>query len=337
VSAPTPHVLVDPALLDANIARMRTELAPLALRPHAKTHKSLEIARRQLAAGAIGLTVATVSEAEVFAEVCDDLFIAYPVYVDADRARRLAALTSRVRLTVGVSGVESIPAGIPDLHVLVEVDPGMGRSGAHPADAGRIAKACAAVGLVVDGVFAFPGHSYSPTGRAGAAADEARALRTAVASMAADGFTARVVSGGSTPSAEFADASVLTEYRPGVYVFGDAQQWELGTFDPTDIALTVTSTVVARFEDRLICDAGSKVMGADRPAYASGHGRVLDHPDARITALSEHHATITGLDVPVGTRLRLVPNHVCNVVNLVDELQVVGSQAWPVDARGCNT
>lgn len=331
----TPHLLVDPDRLEANLARTHTALAGLAVRPHAKTHKSLEVARRQLAAGAVGLTVATVSEAEVFARVCDDLFVAYPVFFDAGRSARVRALTERVRLTVGISGTDALP-DVPGLHVLVEVDPGMGRSGAPAADAGRIAAAARAAGLVVDGVFAFPGHSYSPHGRARAAADEARELTRAVESLAAQGITARVVSGGSTPSVEFADRDLLTEYRPGVYVFGDAQQVELGTVGFDDVALSVVATVVARFEGRVVADAGSKVLGADRPAYASGFGRLLDHPDARITALSEHHATITGFDAPVGTRVRLVPNHVCSAVNLADELQVVGAQPWRVDARGCN-
>jgi D-serine deaminase-like pyridoxal phosphate-dependent protein len=341
---PTPHVLVDPARLDANIVALQDLLTGrgIAVRPHAKTHKSLEIARRQLAAGAIGLTVATVSEAEVFSAVCDDLFIAYPIWLhpeDHERARRLRAVLERARVTVGLSGVESIPglAAVPGLRVLVEVDPGMGRSGAPADQAGTIAAAARDAGLQVEGVFAFPGHSYAPRGRAGAAADETRELTRAVAELDAVGMSARVVSGGSTPSAQFADGSVLTEYRPGVYVFGDAQQWELGTTTPDRIALTVTSTVVARFGDRLIADAGSKVLSSDRPGWASGFGRVLDHPDARISALSEHHATLTGLDVPVGTRLRLVPNHVCTVVNLVDQFRVVGSEPWPVDARGCNT
>nr|WP_281372934.1 alanine racemase [Kineococcus aurantiacus] len=328
-------MLVDPGRVEANLARTHAALSGLAVRPHAKTHKSLEVARRQLAAGAVGLSVATVSEAEVFAQVCDDLFIAYPVFLDAERTARVRALGERARVSVGISGTEALPQ-LPGLHVLVEVDPGMGRSGAPAADAGRIAAAARDAGLVVDGVFAFPGHSYSPDGRAAAAADEARELARAVESLAAEGVAARVVSGGSTPSLGFADRDVLTEYRPGVYVFGDAQQWELGTTDPADIALTVVATVVARFPGRVVADAGSKVLGADRPGYASGFGRLLDHPDARVSALSEHHATITGFDAPVGTRVRLVPNHVCSAVNLADELQVVGSQPWRVDARGCN-
>ena len=96
------------------------------------------------------------------------------------------------------------------------------------------------------------------------------------------------------------------------------------------------ATVVGRYPDRVVLDAGSKVLGADRSAWATGFGRLLDHPHARITALSEHHATVTGFDAPRGTRVRVVPNHVCNAVNLADHY-VVGDSTWPVDARGANT
>jgi D-serine deaminase-like pyridoxal phosphate-dependent protein len=159
-----------------------------------------------------------------------------------------------------------------------------------------------------------------------------------------------VVSGGSTPSAHDADGSVLTEIRPGVYVFGDAQQWELGTTTPDAIALTAVGTVVShagRHSGRqLVLDTGSKVVAADRAPYSSGHGRLLDHPDARVTQLSEHHAVVAWPHEelpPLGSRLRVVPNHVCTAVNLVDELVVVrGTDPEPVDvwrvaARGANT
>ena len=111
VSRPTPHVQIDPrrprAQHRTRCSRPRAA-AGLALRPHAKTHKSLEVARLQLAAGAVGLTVATVAEAEVFAEVCDDLFIAYPLWVDDERAARLRGVLARARVVVGVDSVESV-------------------------------------------------------------------------------------------------------------------------------------------------------------------------------------------------------------------------------------
>ena len=342
VSRPTPHVRIDPEVLERNVTAMQQAASGsgLALRPHAKTHKSLEVARLQLAAGAVGLTVATVAEAEVFAEVCDDLFIAYPLWVDDERATRLRGVLARARVVVGVDSVESVrqlaPLADAGLRVRVEVDSGHHRSGVPAGDAAGVASAAVEAGLTVDGVFTFPGHSYSPDARAAAAEDEQRELAAARDALIGVGIACPVVSGGSTPSVEFARDGVLTEVRPGVYVFGDAQQWELGVTAPEQVALTVVATVVGRYPDRVVLDAGSKVLGADRASYATGHGRLLDHPDARITALSEHHATVTGFDAPRGTRVRVVPNHVCTTANLADAY-VVGDTTWRVDARGANT
>ena len=133
----------------------------------------------------------------------------------------------------------------------------------------------------------------------------------------------------------------LTELRPGVYLFGDAQQVELGTCAMDDVALTVVATVVSHAGGRVILDAGSKALGADRAPWASGYGRLAEAPDARIVALSEHHATVewSGGRLPqLGSRVLVVPNHVCNTVNLAD-VYVIGDgpETWPVDARGCNS
>jgi D-serine deaminase-like pyridoxal phosphate-dependent protein len=353
---PSPSLVLDEAILDRNIAAMAAFAAErgLTLRPHVKTHKSVEIARRQVDAGAAGITVATIAEAEIFAAAgLTDIFIAYPLWLDAGKAARLRRLLEASPagtgpLLIGIDSSEGADRaaraadGLLDrLAVLVEIDSGHHRSGVPAGQAAAVASAALQAGLDVAGVFTFPGHSYSPEGRRAAAADEARELAAAVAALAGVGVTARIVSGGSTPSAEFADASVLTELRPGVYVFRDAQQWELGMSAPDDIALTVLATVVSRRGDHLIADAGSKVLGMDRGSFSTGFGRLPDHPEARITALSEHHATITALDLPAGSRITVVPNHVCIAVNLADEYLVVRDGAvlgrWPVDARGANT
>jgi D-serine deaminase-like pyridoxal phosphate-dependent protein len=354
----TPYLVIDTQRLEANLAAMaaHADARGLALRPHVKTHKSLEIARRQLAHGAVGITVATVGEAEVFADAgFDDIFIAYPLWAAGPRARRLYALAGRIRLRVGVDSVDSVRmlssavhAGQPDaapLAIAVEVDSGHHRSGVAPEVAADIASAARSAGLRVDGVFTFPGHSYGTEAAGPAAHDEAVALHTAHDALLAAGIPCPVVSGGSTPSARAADGGVLTELRPGVYVVGDAQQWELGTIAPETIALTARATVVSRRDGVAIVDAGSKILGADRASYASGYGRLLDYPEARIMALSEHHATVAfarGDAVPaLGETVRVVPNHVCNAVNLVDELVVEHEGAevavWPVAARGRNT
>jgi len=335
----TPYAVVDEAVLHANVTRMAAHARTLglALRPHAKTHKTREIARLQLDAGAIGLTVATIGEAEVFADA-GDLFVAYPLWVDAARAARLRAVAEQTVITLGIDSAEgaaNLARHLPGATVLVEVDSGHHRTGVAPTMAGDVAAAAADAGLTVRGVFTFPGHAYAAGGRRQAAEDEAGALAAAADSLRGAGFADLVVSGGATPSAEYA-GDTLTELRPGVYVFGDAQQWELGACAPDQIAYTVHATVVSHAHGRLVLDSGSKVLGADRAAYASGFGRLLDHPDARVVQLSEHHAVVEGAPrLPLGSIVRVVPNHVCNAVNLVDEL-VVGERRWAVAARGRN-
>lgn len=351
---PTPALVVDLDVLDRNLEAMAALAgrSGVRLRPHVKTHKCLEIAERQVRAGADGLTVATVAEAEVFAAAgFDDLFIAYPLWVDRDKGGRLRRLLRSVRLDVGVDSAEGGRALAAQLGtdrgragVLVEVDSGHHRTGVPADTAGRLADQLRHEGLDVKGVFTFPGHSYGPGMPQTAAQDESTALSAAADALRSVGIEPQVVSGGSTPSIRFADPGTVSEIRPGVYPFGDAQQLELGSCEVGAIALTALATVVSRSNGDVILDSGSKVIGADRPAWATGHGRLLDHLDARITAISEHHATVRWDDSPVpspGDRLRVVPNHVCNAVNLVDELVIVQGgrfvDRWRVAARGANT
>ena len=320
----------------------------MALRPHAKTHKSPEIARLQLGSGAVGLTVATLGEAEVMVRHgCEDVFVAYPLWVDERAAQRLRDLDERAAVAIGVDSVEGAARagrllGTSGVEILVEVDSGQHRSGCRPGDAGGVAVAAARAGLRVRGVFTFPGHSYAPDGRAAAAADEARALAGARDELVREGLEVAVVSGGSTPSWADLDTGVVTEARPGVYVFGDAQQWELGSMSPESIALTCRSTVVSHNGGRAVLDAGSKALGADRAPFSTGGGRLLDHPEARIVHLSEHHAVVdlAGAPLPqVGSQVDVVPNHCCAAVNLADDLWVEQFdvvRAWPVAARGRN-
>lgn len=357
----TPAVMIDAHILDRNIGRMADSMAKrgLSLRPHVKTHKTLEIARKQLAAGAVGITVATIGEAEVFAaDGVKDIFIAYPLWVDAHHAGRLKKLAASCRLAIGVDSVEGATAvgrqlgqdaGV--IEVLIEVDSGHHRSGVLPGEAVEVARAAAAAGLDVAGVFTFPGHSYKPGMPTGAASNENEALGGVADALAEAGFSVRTISGGSTPTALLNAETAATELRPGVYVFGDAQQLELERCSWDDIALTVAATVVSRHDSgagnvrRVVVDAGSKVLGSDRPDWASGYARLPEYPEARVTALSEHHATVVWPDsaeLPaLGTRLRVIPNHVCLTMNLVDEVSVVLDgkviDTWAVAARGRNS
>jgi Predicted amino acid aldolase or racemase len=338
----TPHLRLDVAVMEANIAGAAKVCAEagVALRPHAKTHKCPQIAERQLAAGATGLTVATIGEAEVFAASgVTDLFIGYPLWVDDEARQRLATLAAAgIRLRVGCDGAEAGTnlVGL-DLSVLVELDSGHHRSGVQPTQAGPLAAALAELGLDVIGAFTFPGHSYSPGAGASAAEQEAAALAQARDEFREAGIEPRVLSGGSTPSLAHSGPTA-DELRPGVYVFGDAQQIELGTIGFDRVALTVIATVVSHAGGRVICDAGSKALGADRAPWATGYGRVLGLAEARIVALSEHHSTIEwpGPLPALGSTIAIVPNHACNAVNLNDYYQLSSGGRWPVAARGRN-
>lgn len=354
----TPALVVDPEVLDGNISRMAeaSRSQGFALRPHAKSHKCARIADRQLRAGARGLSVATIGEAEAFARAgVDDLFIAYPVWLDADKTRRLRRLADDVALRVGVESVEgarrlgeALRGSVRPVEVLVEVDSGSHRTGVPPHAAGEVGKVAADTGLDVVGVFTFPGHGYGHDSQARerAARDEERTLGEAAQELRDVGLDVRVVSGGSTPTVGQWQPGAVNELRPGVYVFNDATQLAIGTCGVEDLALVAAATVISvPAPDRFVLDVGSKVLGSDRSSWVTGHGYLPRFPQGTITGLWEHHAVVRlpdGVRGPgLGSVVAVVPNHICTPVNLADELLVVQDREvvdrWPVTARGANT
>ncbi len=344
----TPAVAVDASRLVRNLSRMAAAAASaeVALRPHAKTHKCVEIARRQLMYGAVGVTVATLAEAELFADGgCPSVFIAYPLWAGSgERGSRLAALADRIDLRVGVDSVAAavrLADAVPGLRVLIEVDSGQHRSGVLPEQVAALASSCVELGLEAVGAFTHPGHSYaSPAAVSGAAEDERTALAAAGDALTEFTDARPVLSGGSSPTAAAGLAAPLTEVRPGTYVFGDRQQMHLSGLSLDEVALVVAARVVsAPRPGSVVLDAGSKALSSDRPAWLTGHGLIIEAPGATIAMLSEEHAVVTGLstDLRVGNLVRVVPNHVCTVVNLTSELLVVAdgvvTDRWPVRAR----
>lgn len=352
----TPFLAVDLPTLRRNIARAQAfcDDGGVSLRPHVKTHKILEIARLQVDAGARGLTLATVGEAECFAEAgFDDLFIAYPVLTTPEVGNRVQRLLDAADVILGIDSREGVEALVrhglaahPRLSVQVEVECGLRRTGVAPEEAGRLAAYAVAHGLTVGGVFTFPGQAYAVGAGKSAAEDESRALARAAEAFAAAGLPCPVRSGGATPSFEATDTGVVTESRPGVYAFQDAQQVALGTAATSDVALAVITTVVSTpAPDRLVLDAGSKVLAADRPAYVDGHGMLLGVPGARIDRIWEHHGVVDvsntdSAEVPrIGDRVAVVPNHACTAINLAERVHVRDGDAcstWTVAARGRN-
>ncbi|MEA5454718.1 alanine racemase [Sinomonas sp. JGH33] len=351
VDTPAPIVLLD--VMQDNIDRMQAfaDRQGLQIRPHVKTHKCVEIGRRQLKAGAVGITAGNVGEAQVFAAAgFDDIFIAYPIWVAGTKGPRIRRLAETTRLRVGVDNASAIGAladAMGDdagrLEVVIEVDCGARRSGAPPELAGDLAHAARNRGLVPVGVFTYPGHgSAGPDSRRGAAQDQEAALTAAVRSLSAVGVTAEVVSAGSTPTVEFATNSVITEIRPGEYVFNDLNNARLGACAQDQIALFVAGTVVSDWvPDQVILDVGTKALGREG-SPERGYGAIAG-TDAVLAKLNEYHGFLPlppgAFHPEVGTVLPVVPNHVCPVVVNFEEYIVTDStgtslQRWPVDARG---
>lgn len=351
----TPELVVDLHVVERNAARLQAALdgRGIALRPHIKTHKSLALARIQLEAGARGVTVGNLGEAETFAAGgIDDIFIAYPIWAEGPKAARLRALHERDGLTFSVgfdsvAGARRLASAVAGsdrpLRVVLELDPGNRRTGARTEDAGRIAGAARDVGLEVLGVFTHGGHAYAPGAAEPAGADEVRTLGIGAEAMRAAGIEPLVVSAGSTPTQLTAASGPVNEIRAGTYLLGDRQQWVIGAVPADGIALVVAATVVSDAVDgQVVIDAGAKTLTKDVAPYLAGHGALAAYPDAVIERVSDYHGIVrspAGTPRPVlGEVVAVVPNHVCPVVDLRDSFiatrggQVVGR--WPVDARG---
>lgn len=334
----TPALLVDLDRLEANISWMadRASHTGLDLRPHVKTHKSAEIAKRQLAAGAVGLTVAKLDEAEALVDggVSAPILLAFQV-VAAPKLERAVRLAARVPLTIAVDSVEGAAslaavarASGLRVDVWIEIDSGLRRAGVLPADAPALARAIDALdGVHLSGMFTHAGQSYAaadPAEVEAIAGAETRSVVDAAVATRAIGIAVETVSAGSTPTARFLRAdSGLTEMRPGTYVFYDELQVALGTTTPEHCALSIAATVVSRpAPDRAVIDAGSKTLGLDRGAHSSTllteFGRVLE-TDGDLVRLSEEHGVLAipaDSRLAIGDRIRIVPNHVCSATNL---------------------
>lgn len=353
-SVDTPAVVLDLRRVERNVLAMSSALERrgVALRPHVKSHMTVAIAHRQLAAGAVGLTCASLSEAEVFARSGFlDLFVAYPVVASTEKHRRIRTLHERVHLRVGVdseTGIEALGRAVAGaeapLEVLVEVDPGYHRTGVCPDDAGNLGDSAARAGLHVVGAFTHGGHAYDAPNPARirlAARDETDALARAVAALETRGYSRLVASAGSTPTALLSEGGVVTEQRPGSYVLGDRNLWALGAVRPEHVALFVLATVVSTSKEQFVLDAGAKTLGRDRLPFVDGYGAILAYPGARIAWLDDHHGVVehAGRGPESGDVVAVMPNSAHTALNLASEsLVVVDGEVvdrWPVDARGC--
>lgn len=325
----TPALYVDLDALERNIAMMQAQCREwgVDLRPHTKTHKIPEIAQMQLDAGAIGITVAKIGEAEVLPG--DDVLVAYPL-VKA-KLPRLKELAAKRRVKVAVDSVD-IARGLPGIETLVEIDVGVGRTGAQsPEQAVEIAKAC----TDFQGLFYWPSWLDEQGFRAAC-----EKIDSVIKALSKAGFESKIISGGSTPGA--AKTPLIpqtTEIRPGTYVFYDASSLEAKICTEDDCALRVLTTVVSTsVPGQCVIDGGSKTFSSDQTHGSGTFGHFIGCPWTMRKMNEEHGYVEIHGPARVGEKVWVVPSHVCPTVNLHDEIwygrggKVEGS--WEVAARG---
>ncbi|KMO32452.1 alanine racemase [Methylobacterium tarhaniae] len=365
----TPCLLLDEARLRANAERMRTHLAGLgvALRPHLKTAKSLEVGRIAMASPEGPAIVSTLLEAEYFAAggVRDMI---YGVGIAPAKLPRVVAIRAGgTDLSIILDSLEQAEAvaaharasgdAIP---VLIEVDADGHRSGVAPGDADTlvaIGRTLVAGGAKLRGVMLHAGDSYSlrdPEALAAAAENERVAAVTAAEALRAAGLPCPVVSVGSTPTARFArDLTGITEVRAGVYMLGDLFQAGVGSVAVADIAVSVLATVIGhqRAKGWIIVDAGWMAMSRDRgtarQAVDQGYGLVCDqagqpYPDLIVADANQEHGIValrkgSGAslpELPIGAQIRILPNHACATGAQYDRYHVLDGEnrvtaTWP--------
>jgi D-serine deaminase-like pyridoxal phosphate-dependent protein len=342
----TPVLTLDMDALEENIERYQSyyDEHGIGFRPHIKTHKTLSVAHRQMAAGAIGLTCQKLGEAEVMAAggLGKDLLIPYNL-IGNSKLDRLTALSRQARVTVAADSAYTVD-GLADaaaaakvmLGVIVEVESGGNRAGVPPKEAAELAKRIdAADSLELCGFMSFP---TPPKVRP--------VIQETIELFDAAGLPHPIVSGGSTHHAlEAHEIPELTEYRAGEYAVGGAGHLLSGRHTVEQCALRLVTTVVSRPTDgRAILDGGSKSLSAEARVEdgVRNMGYVVEYPDARLSGASEEHGH---LDVSrcerkpeIGERVQVLPIHPCPCVNEHDVLVAVRGgtveAVWPVHARG---
>jgi D-serine deaminase-like pyridoxal phosphate-dependent protein len=342
----TPCAVIDMDRVERNIARIQAacDAAGVANRPHIKTHKNPMLAQMQIAAGAKGITCQKLGEAEIMADAgISDILISYNLLGD-EKMARLGALQGKADVTVAADNsvvVADLPkaaaASGRTLSVVVECDTGRKRAGVEtPAEAVALALEIAdSKGLQFAGFMLYP----TETGWA----DAQKFFDEALAGVRAHGLDAAIVSTGGTPNLNnLGKLNGATEHRFGTYIYNDRMQVAAGVATWDDCALHIYSTVVSRAApERGILDAGSKTLTTDTGGL-EGHGLILEHPEARIARFAEEHGFLdlsrSNTRPNVGDVVRIVPNHVCVVVNMMDEVVMVRGEeimgTLPVAARG---
>jgi D-serine deaminase-like pyridoxal phosphate-dependent protein len=341
----TPALLIIEDRLDRNILQMQT-LADenyAWLRPHIKTHKSIDIASRQITLGAPGITAAKLSEAEImFASGIKDIFIANQI-THPLKINRLKMLHAQCRVILGIDNAKQIellrPAFIKTirpLEVRIEIDSGLNRCGLsdHKELLSLAQKINNEPWLSLEGIFTHAGQIYSAANEEDAAQigrREGEIMEEAYSYLHKKGIEVQTVSVGSTPSVKYAVRNdAVNEIRPGNYVFCDGIQLALGSARAEACSLFVLATVISQpRSDRIVIDAGSKALGLDRGAHSTyllkGYGTPVNIR-ADIERLSEEHGILKLEDahpVELGSPVIILPNHACAVANLFEKYYLI--------------
>jgi D-serine deaminase-like pyridoxal phosphate-dependent protein len=327
----TPVPVVDIEIVRRNIRRLQEycDAHEIKLRPHIKTHKLPLFAHEQIRAGAIGVTVQKLGEAEAMAQTgITDILLTYNVIGQA-KAVRLEHLTNFARMSVGLDNEKSLEAvawaakhASNPVGVLIEFESGANRQGIQtPEQALELAKS-----VVKQPNIAFHGLMTFPT-----TAKTGEFLEKALPLFRNAGIDVPIISGGGTPPAFLTHklAPVVTEMRAGTYIYNDQMTIVAGAAAREECAMTILTTVVSRPSgDRAVVDAGSKTLSSDllptKPE--SGYGFLPDYPDAIIARLSEEHGVLdlstSGRKPELGERVRVIPNHACVVTNLHNHIHL---------------
>jgi len=352
----TPAVVIDLDVMERNLARIADYCAThgIKLRPHTKTHKTIEAAQRQLELGAIGLTVAKVGEAEVMAATgARDILVAHPIIGD-EKLRRLATLTLGTDIIVAVDSLTTGQALSRiavetncEFGVLIEFDSGSQRCGVAPGvPAAELGSQIARLpNLKLRGLFTYFGSVWGTPAERSAEIERLKSdVSTTIATFRAADLSTEIVSAGSTPAAELSHlVPGITEIRPGTYIYNDLNTHYQGLCSLDDCAVSVLTAVVSTaVPGHVIVDAGSKTLSSDLLSAGPkrGYGYVREF-DATLTKLNEEHGFLSAENLSqfsVGQVLSVIPNHVCTCINMHDEVflaregKIVGS--WNVAARG---
>ncbi len=357
MKAETPTLLLHLDVVERNLTHMaeRARRLGVSLRPHIKTHKSVELAKRQVAHGARGITVSTLFEAEAFARAgFTDLTWAFPL--DPTHIPHVRRIAEQATLRVVVDDLATAKglAGT-GLHVWLKVDCGYHRAGVDPASqyALEVARELGGErGLTFDGILSHSGHAYRTRNKAEAAeiAEQERQVMVWFADLLRkDGVPVRRVSVGSTPAmAAVKDLNGVTEARPGNYIFYDRTMVLIGCCAPEDVGVTVLASVVSHQPGaaHFVVDAGalslSKDLGPTHLDLPPAMGEVRGHPHLTVASVSQEHGVIRAAAAAaiegkfkVGEQLEIVPNHSCLTMAHFDEYAVVEggavSDRWKIE------